>query len=59
MIDEKHIKEISERIKDNSNKIRYGLISVSLKFHEGNLVAISHEVTETTKQKEIIYGHNA
>ena len=55
MLDEKLMQDISERIKDNSRKIRYGLVSVSLKFHEGNLVAISHEATETTKQKEIIY----
>ena len=58
MIDEKRIKEISEQIKENSTKVRFGLVSVALKIHEGNVVAVSHETTETIKQKEIIYDNN-
>lgn len=55
MIEEKVLKEISLRIKENSEKVRYGTISVSVKIHEGNAVVISHEITETTKYKEVIH----
>ena len=55
MIGEETIKEISDGIKDNSKKIRYGFVSVSLQFHEGNLVAISHERTETLKHKKVVH----
>jgi hypothetical protein len=55
MVGEKTLNEISRQIRDYSSKIKFGTISVSLKFHEGNCVAISHEVTETTKHKEKIH----
>jgi hypothetical protein len=58
MIGEKTIKDIVERIKENSEKVRYGTVSVSLKIHEGNVAVISHETIETTKQKEIIHDDN-
>lgn len=58
MIEEKIINEIVHRIRDYSSPIKFGTVSVSLKFHEGNCVAISHEITETTKHKELIYGDN-
>jgi hypothetical protein len=58
MIDEKRIKEISERIKENTTKVRFGIVSVALKIHEGNVVAVSHETTETVKHKEIIHDGN-
>jgi hypothetical protein len=57
MIKEKVINEISERIKENSTKVRFGIVSVVLKIHEGNVVAVSHETTETIKQKEVIYDN--
>jgi hypothetical protein len=55
MIGEKVLKEISLRIKENSEKVRYGTVSVSVKIHEGHAVVISHEITETTKHKEVIH----
>jgi hypothetical protein len=58
MIRDKVINEISERIKENSTKVRFGIVSVAIKIHEGNVVAVSHETTETIKQKEIIHNEN-
>ena len=57
MIGEKVLKEISIRIKEDSEKVRYGTVSVSVKIHEGNAVAVSYETTETIKHKEIIHAH--
>jgi len=38
----------------NAEKLRYGTASVSLKIHEGTIVAVSHETTEITKEKGTI-----
>jgi len=54
MIKETTIKNIIERIKDNSAKVRYGTVSVSLKIHDGNVSVISHETIEITKEKESV-----
>jgi hypothetical protein len=55
MVEEKTLSEISRQIRDYSAKIKFGVISVSLKYHEGNCCAITYEITETTKHKEKIH----
>ena len=45
---------ITSHLIANAQKLRYGTASVSLKIHEGAIVAVSHETTEITKEKEII-----
>ena len=45
---------ITSHLIANAEKLHYGTASVSLKIHEGAIVAVSHETTEITKEKEII-----
>jgi hypothetical protein len=45
---------ITSHLIANAEKLRYGTASVSLKIHEGTIVAVSHETTEITKEKEAI-----
>jgi hypothetical protein len=59
MIGEETIREIPNRIKENLTKVRFGFVSVVLKIHEGNVVTVSHEASETIKHKEVIHEYNA
>jgi len=46
------IKNIVERLIENLSKVSFGVITLSLKIHESNVVSISHEVCERTIQKQ-------
>jgi hypothetical protein len=41
--------KIIDRLIEDAKRLRYGTVSVVLKIHEGNVVAVSHEITETTR----------
>lgn len=48
------IKNIAEKLIENMSKVRFGVITLTLKIHEANVVSISHEITEKTIQKQEI-----
>ena len=48
------VNTITSHLIANAEKLHYGTASVSLKVHEGAIVAVSHETIEVTKEKEII-----
>jgi hypothetical protein len=54
MTNENIKRDILDRLIENVERLRYGTASVVLKVHDGNIVAISHEVTETTKERKEI-----
>jgi len=48
------VNAITSHLIANAEKLHYGTASVSLKIHEGAIVAVSHETVEITKEKEKI-----
>ena len=43
---------IAERLCENAAKIRYGLVSATLKIHDGRVVDVTHSTTENTREQE-------
>ena len=43
--------QIAKNLVDNSSRIQYGEISVSLKIHSGRIVNITHSLTENIKKE--------
>ena len=48
------INVITSHLIANAKKLHYGTASITLKIHEGAIVAVSHETVEVTKEKEAI-----
>ena len=48
------INAITSHLIANAEKLHYGTASITLKIHEGAIVAVSHETVEVTKEKEAI-----
>ena len=48
------MKDITEKLIENMSKVKFGVITLTLKIHESNVVSISHEITEKTIQKQEI-----
>jgi len=46
------IEIVAERLFENATRIRYGMISASLKIHNGRIVDVTHTLTESTREKE-------
>jgi len=46
------IKNIVEKLYESLGKVRFGVITLTLKIHESNVVSISNEITEKTIQKQ-------
>jgi len=46
------IKNITEKLYESLGKVRFGVITLTLKIHESNVVSISNEVTEKTIHKQ-------
>jgi len=45
---------IASNLIENAEKISFGVATVSLKIHEGVIVAVSFESTEITRKKEVL-----
>ena len=45
-------KNIAEKLYESLGKVRFGVITLTLKIHESNVVSISNEITEKTIQKQ-------
>jgi len=48
------VNAITSNLIRNAEKLRYGTAAVTLKIHDGTIVAVSHETTEITKEKEAV-----
>ena len=46
-----NINKITERICKNIAEIRYGLVSTTLKIHNGRIVDITYSTTESKREK--------
>jgi len=46
--------KITNHLIDNSRQLKYGVVSASLKIHDGRVVSINYETTECTKEREEI-----
>lgn len=45
------IKNICEKLCESLSKTRFGVITLTLKIHDSNVVSVANEVTEKTIQK--------
>jgi hypothetical protein len=45
-------KEIMETLFSNAGRVRFGVVSLELKIHEGRCVAVTYSTTESTRKKE-------
>jgi hypothetical protein len=46
------LSEIFCRLSNNLQNVRYGIVAVSLRIHDGRVVDVTHSVTENTREKE-------
>ena len=54
MFDTEKAEEIVNQLLTNAAGVRYGIISVSAKLHEGRVVEVSYSRTEHTRDMEIL-----
>ena len=46
------VKNLVETLYESLGKVRFGVITLTLKIHESNVVSISNEITEKTIHKQ-------
>ena len=50
--------DIVARLLSNAAGLRYGIVSVAVKLHEGRIVGVTYSTTENTKEPEPQKGKN-
>lgn len=40
---------IADRMAENASKIKYGIVGVEIKIHDGRIVSVMHSMTEKRK----------